>query len=121
MGTVLVIALLTLAIVAGAAIGIWLRRRVIPNEPQHEIQPTPFALFEADAECMGDKFDPEQQRMRPCMKELPAAEVHRLIDRIADEEESKFAGGTAMVAEFCAVHCPGGCSLGCSKRRRKSA
>lgn len=44
--------------------------------------------------------------------EAPAE--HRLVAASGDDEALGITdGGTLMAADFCAEHCPGGCTLGC--------
>ena len=49
-----------------------------------------------------------------CGDELHGPQLHEVIDADVDDDgalstQELMGGGTAMVAEFCAAHCPGGC------------
>lgn len=49
-----------------------------------------------------------------CGIELRGAQLHEVIDAGVDDDgilsaQELMGGGTAMVAEFCAEHCPGTC------------
>lgn len=49
-----------------------------------------------------------------CGIELRGPQLHEVIDAGVDDDgilttSELMGGGTAMVAEFCAEHCPGGC------------
>lgn len=49
-----------------------------------------------------------------CGLELHGPHLHEVIDAGVDDDgvlsaQELMGGGTAMVAEFCRLHCPGGC------------
>jgi hypothetical protein len=50
-----------------------------------------------------------------CGVALVDGQVHLVGARSTDDERLGIdTGGTAMSADFCAEHCPGGCVLGCA-------
>ena len=61
--------------------------------------------------------DPDDRRhgwCEICGLELRGAQLHEVIDAGVDDDgvlsaQELMGGGTAMVAEFCAEHCPGTC------------
>lgn len=72
-----------------------------------------------------DRPTPDQPRPAPtddrrhgwceiCGTELHGRQLHEVIDAGVDDDgilsaQELMGGGTAMVAEFCGEHCPGGC------------
>lgn len=49
-----------------------------------------------------------------CGKQVAGPNLHMVIAHSDDDADLGITdGGTAMSADFCAEHCPGGCVLGC--------
>lgn len=57
-----------------------------------------------------------------CGKALTSSTVHRIVD-VQDDGETgtpESGYGTALVADFCDEHCPGGCKRGCKRTDKLS-
>jgi hypothetical protein len=48
-----------------------------------------------------------------CGRELHGEDLHLVVAVSDDDSALGIDGHTAMSADFCAEHCPGGCTLGC--------
>lgn len=48
-----------------------------------------------------------------CGKVIAGPDLHMVIAICDDDHHLGIEGSTAMSADFCAEHCPGGCVLGC--------
>lgn len=53
---------------------------------------------------------PERQVECTCGRRLPVSKAHLVTAVFEGEEERAMGGMTAVVAEYCPAHCPGGCN-----------
>lgn len=88
-------ALLVLVGLALIAHGVVTRRRAEP---------------ERTVECVGLVPGDAGELPHGCGLVLPVSAAHIVAEILDDEGEPSWGGGGAMVAEYCAEHCPGGCN-----------
>jgi hypothetical protein len=62
---------------------------------------------------------PSQYRPRVgeciCGRQLAGEDLHVVVAAADDDQALGIEGQTAMSADFCSSHCPGGCLRGCAK------
>jgi hypothetical protein len=63
-----------------------------------------------------DEDPPEWNPIGECIcgRQVAGDDWHIIVAFQDDDEELGIQGGTAMSADFCAEHCPGGCRQGCA-------
>ena len=49
-----------------------------------------------------------------CGAEVSGDDLHVVVALADDDAKLGIEGSTAMSADFCGEHCPGGCRLGCA-------
>jgi hypothetical protein len=68
-----------------------------------------------DPEVDDDGWNPTGECV--CGKQVAGADWHLVVAVAEDDAALGIDGGSAMSADFCADHCPGGCRWGCVPSR----